>query len=121
MRKKRVAGNCLKCGVYRWTLHKDHIVPKWKGGTDDDSNIQRICANCHEDKSREDIKGHQFTKGMCYVKKSPPYICTSEHKAAIRAAHLGKPFTQERCDNISKARRAGIAARKQFVCPILVD
>jgi hypothetical protein len=38
-------------------LHRDHIVPRRKGGGDEPANIQYLCANCHEDKTREDNKG----------------------------------------------------------------
>jgi 5-methylcytosine-specific restriction endonuclease McrA len=47
----RKAGNCEKCNTYRESLHRDHIRPKYLGGSDDPSNIQYLCANCHEDKS----------------------------------------------------------------------
>jgi 5-methylcytosine-specific restriction protein A len=32
----------------------DHIVPKAKGGTDEHSNLQSLCAPCHEIKTEED-------------------------------------------------------------------
>lgn len=51
------SGNCEKCGTWRMSLHRDHIVPRFKGGTDDADNIQLICANCHEDKTRRDFTG----------------------------------------------------------------
>ena len=35
----------------------DHIVPKAKGGTDDESNLECICKRCHKAKTaREDSK-----------------------------------------------------------------
>ena len=51
------SGNCERCGVWRRSLHRDHIVPKCKGGVDDPSNIQNLCANCHEDKTVIDLTG----------------------------------------------------------------
>lgn len=41
-------GSCKRCGVVRW-LHRHHIVPRSEGGSNDPSNIESICANCHED------------------------------------------------------------------------
>lgn len=52
-----VSGECVKCGTYRKSLHHDHIVPRFLGGTDDPDNIQMLCANCHEDKTRVDLTG----------------------------------------------------------------
>jgi hypothetical protein len=53
------AGNCQRCGTLRWRLDKDHIVPKLFGGTDDPSNIQWLCQNCHCDKTFLEDKIHQ--------------------------------------------------------------
>lgn len=57
MSQRRPSGYCPKCGTWRYSLHRDHVVPKFKGGSDDESNVQYICANCHEDKSREERTG----------------------------------------------------------------
>jgi hypothetical protein len=61
VKRRSVAGNCALCGVYRATLHRDHIVPKFLGGSDEATNIQRICANCHEDKSLRERVGWATT------------------------------------------------------------
>ena len=60
--KRRPSGNCPKCGTWRYSLHWDHIVPRFKGGVDTPDNIQLLCANCHEDKTRLDFKGAEFLK-----------------------------------------------------------
>ncbi len=31
----------------------DHIVPLTKGGSDEDSNIRCLCAECHQDRTTE--------------------------------------------------------------------
>lgn len=56
-RARRPSGPCQSCGTHRKSLHREHIVPRWKGGTEDPENIQWFCANCHEDKTREDNRG----------------------------------------------------------------
>lgn len=35
----------------------DHITPKAKGGTDDEDNLQSLCAPCHEAKTIKDTGG----------------------------------------------------------------
>lgn len=73
------SGNCSKCGTWRQTLHRDHITPKWKARLlnwakeiiDATENLQYICANCHEDKTRNDMKGNPggFQKGENNIAK----------------------------------------------------
>ncbi len=31
---------------------RDHIVPLEEGGTDTEDNVQNICADCHDEKSK---------------------------------------------------------------------
>lgn len=54
----RDMGLCQPCkqqGVARPFDHVDHKTPKAAGGTDDDANLQCICAECHKAKTaRED-------------------------------------------------------------------
>ena len=42
---------CDRLGVVRLATERDHIIPLTKGGTDDPSNIQALCHDCHESKS----------------------------------------------------------------------
>jgi len=86
------SGDCVLCGTWRQSLHRDHIVPKFKGGSDEPSNWQFICANCHEDKTRLDLKG----------RKRPPR--SKETKEKIRAA-VSKPR------NLSPEQRKSISER----------
>ena len=48
---------CRKCGLL-WVPSRDavdHIVPRWAGGTDDDSNLWLLHSEpCHKDKSDEE-------------------------------------------------------------------
>ena len=55
---------CVKCGrsplMDGVTLHVDHKKPRSKGGTDDDDNLQTLCAECNLGKGNrisEDVPG----------------------------------------------------------------
>jgi len=45
-----------RCG--RVATIRDHIIPLAEGGRDDDSNVQPLCARCHDAKTqREALRG----------------------------------------------------------------
>lgn len=46
---------CRMCKI-RAATEVDHITPRSKGGTDDESNLQPLCHSCHEEKTRRDRK-----------------------------------------------------------------
>lgn len=51
---------CIKCdeqGRVRPATELDHTVPLFKGGADDETNLQGLCATCHAEKTAEDLKG----------------------------------------------------------------
>ena len=50
-RDKGLCQVCLAEGKYRPAKQVDHIIPKANGGTDDDSNLQAICVECHQQKT----------------------------------------------------------------------
>ena len=44
---------CVACGR-PWVASRDktdHILPRWQGGSDDDSNLQSLCVDCHDAKT----------------------------------------------------------------------
>ena len=45
---------CLTAGRPTPATEVDHITPKAKGGTDEDSNLQSICDDCHKAKTAAD-------------------------------------------------------------------
>jgi len=52
--KERDGWTCQACGRISDNLEVDHITPVSRGGTDDDSNLQSLCAGkglCHEQKT----------------------------------------------------------------------
>ena len=46
---------CRKNGFTRLANEIDHIIPLFKGGTEDLSNCQPLCFECHEKKTQEDL------------------------------------------------------------------
>ena len=59
-RWQRTRPLCVRCearGVVRLWTELDHIVPLFKGGRDDDSNLQGLCTPCHAEKTQDDLKG----------------------------------------------------------------
>lgn len=54
-RDNHLCRECLLCGKYTTATDVDHIIPKSKGGTDDISNLQSLCHECHKKKTRKDL------------------------------------------------------------------
>jgi len=50
-------GHCNGCGIHYLfkDMEVDHVVPRIKGGQDDDSNLQLLCGNCNR------VKGGRLT------------------------------------------------------------
>lgn len=46
---------CERMGFVTQAAEVDHIVPLFKGGKDDSTNLQSLCKPCHDRKTREDL------------------------------------------------------------------
>jgi 5-methylcytosine-specific restriction endonuclease McrA len=46
---------CKHCGVATRDGQVDHIVALVNGGANDDDNLQYLCVDCHEAKTRQDL------------------------------------------------------------------
>ena len=62
-------GRCAGCKQYFEFrhFHKDHIVPRSKGGPDDDSNLQLLCGSCNvikADGTMADLKARLRDRGI---------------------------------------------------------
>ncbi|MGZ9568790.1 HNH endonuclease [Alcaligenes nematophilus] len=45
---------CAAKGAVTYGNEVDHIIPKFQGGTDDLENLQTICKDCHDEKTRRE-------------------------------------------------------------------
>ena len=54
-REKPLCVRCQEKGRVAAANEWDHIIPLWKGGKDEESNLQGLCGPCHKDKTREDM------------------------------------------------------------------
>lgn len=102
---------CPKCGAMRPRLQRDHIVPRWKGGADDPGNIQYLCANCHEDKTIEDLRDWKLSpehkakisRSLIGNKRRLGSRLSERQKAQISARHRGQPKTETHKAKIAAA------------------
>jgi 5-methylcytosine-specific restriction endonuclease McrA len=58
--KKKVAHaqqwKCSQCDLMLPSCYEvDHIVPLWKNGSNQVSNLRALCRNCHGAKTQEDL------------------------------------------------------------------
>ena len=93
-----ISGDCAICGIYRYSLHRDHIVPRWKfkyglveGDPTDPANFQYLCANCHEDKTREEFLSDEYRR----IAVARVGLYTDEYRERQRQDRLGKQHTSE--------------------------
>lgn len=97
-------GNCALCGIWRQGLDKDHKIPKSKGGSDDPSNIQYICQNCHYDKTVLDRRDPEMRALISAANKGK--VFSTEHRAKLRTSRRNRgPFSIETKAKISASSK----------------
>jgi len=53
---------CASCGQLHLKMELDHIIALGLGGTDEASNLQLLCRECHRDKTRNDRRAMSDAK-----------------------------------------------------------
>jgi 5-methylcytosine-specific restriction protein A len=61
VRDKYLCQLCRAAGRLREATEVDHMIPLSKEGTDKPSNLQSLCNECHERKSKAERGGHEPT------------------------------------------------------------
>lgn len=56
---------CERQGRITSAHEVDHITPIHKGGTDDLSNLQAICIDCHKDKTQKELGNKRKVSSAC--------------------------------------------------------
>ncbi|WP_420871511.1 HNH endonuclease [Gordonia terrae] len=72
VRARRWCASCGQPGKF-----VDHIIPRAEGGRGDLSNLQLLCASCHDAKTlRERLRGQRrrAARGKCEREPHPAYL-----------------------------------------------
>lgn len=104
--RKAARGLCRKCGVDCWSTGScDHIVNRANGGTHHQSNLQWLCKNCHDIKSRRESKdGNRDSKRRRTSGIQPGR--DTKRKGQLRKAPEQKPPRRVRRDDPEEVAEA---------------
>lgn len=74
---KRSGGKCEACGVSseERAIDVDHIIPKNKGGSNDESNLQALCYKCNRQKRDTDDTDFHHVKESYYDRNIDCVFC----------------------------------------------
>lgn len=78
----RAKGRCEACGVSseERAIDVDHIIPKNKGGSDDESNLQALCYKCNRQKRDTDNTDYKQVKESFDNRARNCLFCNLESK-----------------------------------------
>lgn len=102
-RKKQVAASqgwtCAMCKqILDANFETDHIIPLHQGGSNDISNLQSLCPNCHSRKTLEEREPagtamivHYYYCSKCRTQFSPYF----RHACSDKPPHVDSPTNHE--------------------------
>lgn len=101
----------MKCATWRNSLHTDHVVPTWQGGSDTADNYQYLCANCHEDKTFAERATSEYREYVSRQVKERMLSSEARQRISngVRRANERRVWTSE--------ARAKCATRKGPIAP----
>lgn len=71
--KQRDKHRCVKCGS-KVMLEVDHIIADAKGGSNDMSNLQTLCKDCHSIKTKKEIsEAHKAMHMQSLYRETHPF------------------------------------------------
>jgi len=90
----RAKHRCELCGVSAdvKALDVDHIVPRSKGGSDDESNLQALCYTCNRAKNNRDDTDFRKVAESYAERDSGCVFCKEAHARAIGENELALAF-----------------------------
>jgi predicted HNH restriction endonuclease len=93
--KRIVAANaswrCEACdNVVSASYEIDHRIPLWKGGTNEISNLQCLCAECHSQKTVQENQEREEKRRMFSSLRRPPLQC-------VQCLHIVSPYFDHIC------------------------
>src|SRR5712692_5861146 len=72
LREEPLCRECLKAGRTTAANEVDHIIPRARGGTDADDNLQSLCKPCHSTKTiRENLNARARVRGRTVNSLAP--------------------------------------------------
>lgn len=100
--------NCSKCGIERDSIHRHHIVPRSRGGTDEAANIQLLCANCHEDIHGGSYGGPSLHRAHSNTPEANAKRASSMRRAWAEGRFAARPprTPEQEAFRIERARQA---------------
>ncbi|WP_417332576.1 HIT domain-containing protein [Halarcobacter sp.] len=79
---KRAGGRCEACGISseERAIDVDHIIPRNKGGSDDESNLQALCYKCNRQKKDTDSTNFEKIKNSYSNRDTNCLFCNLNKK-----------------------------------------
>jgi hypothetical protein len=70
----RTRFTCAHCANLLDPAHQiDHLIPRWTNGSDDDENLQPLCAGCHALKTADEaVMRAAAVAGTCFICAGAP-------------------------------------------------